>query len=195
MAKNPAANNPCPVSFNDLKTLKSFVGINKDASSFIIPVLYSHRCNIFAFFKSLMMSDGVHSNTLVSIVFGVETNKRVINRLKFVLRGSGIDVDQCVKHIILKTDNYPSVLRRTYIHTLFTIRYLYKYKIQSSHDVGAGITFENIEKWADTVFATEDDSDTMHSKARFVDDQIPYDIEIGSDENESTGVEEDGEKW
>lgn len=80
----------CPVSFKDLKTLNSFVGINHNSSCIIIPVLYSHRCDVLVFFKSLEMSDGVNKNTLVSIVFGPETNRQVMLQLKLVLRGSGI---------------------------------------------------------------------------------------------------------
>ena len=104
------------------------------------------------------MSDGVHTNTLVSIVFGVEINKRVIKSLKSVLSGSGVRVNDHVKHIRLKTEDCPPVLQDTYIHTLFAIRYIYKYQISSSHDVRAGITFDNINKWVEAVFVTEEDS-------------------------------------
>ena len=152
----------------------------------IIPVLNSCRCDLFAFFKSIRMRDGVHTNTLVSIVFGVKINRRVINRLKVILRGSGIKVNECVKHIKLKTEDHPSVLCNTFIHTLFAMRYLYKYQIHSSHDVRAGITFDNIEKWADTVFAVEDDSDDVtDGSVGFIDggtpmsdEESPEDIEI-----------------
>ena len=75
-------------------------------------MLYSRRCDVFVFFKSLEMSDGVNKNTLVSIVFGPETNKRVMPQLKSVLRGSGIGVKDRFKHIILNTEDYPSVITR-----------------------------------------------------------------------------------
>ena len=52
----------------------------------------------------------------------------------------------------------PPALRDTYIHTLFAIRYIYKYQISSSHDTRAGITFDNINKWVEAVFVTEEDS-------------------------------------
>ena len=32
-------------------------------------------------------------------------------------------------------------------------------------------------------------------RGSLMDNQIPHDIEIGVDEKEGTGVEEDGEKW
>ena len=103
-----------------------------------------------------------------------------------ILRGSGIDVNECVKHIKLKTDDHPSVLRNTFIHTLFAIRYLYKYQIHSSHDVRAGITFNNIEKLTDAVFGVEDDSEDVTEVSVGVidggtptsDEESSYDIEI-----------------
>ena len=188
LSKEPAQ--VCPVSFNDLKTLKSFVGINQEESCIIIPVLYSRRCDVFVFFKSLVMSDGVHLNTLVSIVFGPETNKRVMPHLKSVLRGSGIDVNDRFKHIILNTEDYPSVIRKTYIHTLFTIRYLYLYSVCSFHEVRAGILFDNIEKWVEAVFLTEDDSDIKGGRERdFVENFLPNDTR--TDKILTDGIEED----
>ena len=49
------------------------------------------------------MSDGVHTNTLVSIVFGVEINKRVI-KLEVRLEWKWSCVDDHVKHIKPKTE-------------------------------------------------------------------------------------------
>ena len=63
-----------------------------------------------------------------------------------------------MSNISSQRQRVPSCLRDTYIHTLFTIRYIYKYQISSSHDVRAGITFDNINKWVEAVFATEEDS-------------------------------------
>ena len=136
------------------------------------------------------MSDGVNKNTLVSIVFGPETNKRVMPQLKSVLRGSGIGVKDRFKHIILNTEDYPSVIRKTYIHTLFAIRYLYLYRVCSSHDVRAGILFDNIGKWVDAVFLTEDDSDNKSGRERdLVEDFLPNDT--GTDKTGTSGVDED----
>ena len=174
-----------PVLFKELNNINEFRGVNREAVCIIIPVLYSRRCDLFCFFKSIRMRDDVHTNTPVSIVFGVKINRRVINRLKVILRGSGIKVNECVKHIKLKTEDHPSVLRNTFIHTLFAMRYLYKYHIHSSHDVRAGITFDNIEKWADTVFAVEDDSDDVtDGSVGVIDGGTPM-----SDEESSEDIE------
>lgn len=86
----------------------------------------------------------------------------------------------------MKTEDHHSVLRNTFIHTLFAIRYLYKYQIYSSHDVWAGITFDDIEKWADAVFAVEDDSDggtegsvgAIDGRTPMSDEESSEDIEI-----------------
>ena len=174
-----------PVMFNDLNNLNEFKDFNREAVCFIIPVLYSRRCDLFCFFKSIRMRDGVYTNTLVSIVFGVKVNRRVINSLKVILRGSGIDVNECVKHIKLKTDDHPSVINNTFINTLFAIRYLYKYQIHSSHDVRAGITFNNIEKWTDAVFGVEDDSEEVtDGDVGVIDGGTPMSDEESSDDIE-----------
>ena len=103
------------------------------------------------------MSDGVHTNTLASIVFGVKINKRIINSLKTILRESGIDVNDFVRHIKLNTVGYSHSLHNSFIHTLFAIRYLFKYQVHSSSQVRNGITLENNNMWVDALFAEEGD--------------------------------------
>ena len=107
------------------------------------------------------MSDGVHTNTLVSIVFGVKINKRVINRLVSILGESGIEVNNFVKHIKLNTTGYSHSLNNSFIHTLFAIRYLFKYQVSSSSQIRNGITLENINRWVDALFAEEDEPESI----------------------------------
>ena len=63
------------------------------------------------------------------------------------------------------------LLFNTLTNTFFAVRYIYKYKICSSHDVRAGITFENIDKWVDVVFATEEDSGNINESVGTVGDR------------------------
>ena len=165
-----------PVSADNLKTLNVFDGINNASSCLIIPVIGSRRCDIFVYFKSLQSGDVVHTNILTFVAFGHERNDCVTNNLKAVLKRSGVDVNHSVKRVKLKTSDYPPVLRSTCLHTLFTIRFFYKYRISSCQDVYCWIRFCDIEKWVDTFFTVEDNTEIKSGKVRFsLDENIDDD--------------------
>ena len=165
-----------PVSADKLKTLNVFDEINKGSSCLIIPVIGSRRCDIFVYFKSLVSGDVVHTKILTFIAFGNERNDCVTNHLKAVLKRRVIDVNHSVKRIKLKTSDYPPVLRSTCFHTLFTIRFLYKYRIASCHDIYSWIKFCDIEKWVDTFFGVEDNTEIKSGKVRiWLDENIDDD--------------------